>query len=114
MSVNEKIAITLTELNNKLANLNKEIAQTIPQVELFEKTYYALYYKYLLSSTASSAPMREAEARTRISQDHAEMYNDYLHKKSDLRVLLNQKEIFIEMSRNLRALQVNFRGGENA
>lgn len=104
--------MNLKDITNLLFLTMSELEKVIPEVETLETEYYQTYYKYLFSSTASSAPMREAEARTRIAQDDSEMHQKYLHRKADLRVLINKKEALIEISRNLRVLESNKKGQE--
>lgn len=105
-------AMKLQDITTLLFLVMGDIEKTIPELEELETEYWQTYYKYLMTSTMSSAPMREAEARTRIAQDDGEMHEKYLHKKADLRVLIHKKEALIEISRNLRALESNKKGGE--
>lgn len=98
--------MTLEKVNDLLLKIMDRIEEELPELEMLEIQYWEVYHKYLLNSNMGNAAQREAEAKERLAIEYPKLKDDYLKKKLDIRILLNKKEILIEVSRNLRSLEM--------
>lgn len=93
--------LNLLTISNKLLKTEQELQEKIPELYKAELEYNSKYHEFLLHSLASSAPMREAEAKKRLEEEP--IYETYQIARLKVRLLYSRKETFIEICRNLRS-----------
>jgi hypothetical protein len=85
--------------------LGEKLGEMIPQLTVLENEYQHKYNDLLLTSQRASQPLREAEASEILRTE--EIYEKYQSLKVEVRVLLMRKDIYFEISRNLRSYNMN-------
>lgn len=98
----------LKEVTEKLEKLVELLTEKIPVLEKVEREYDYEYFKLMLTSNERTAEAREASAKLQIKETG--LTDKFLDLKTEVRTLLIKKELFIEISKNLRSLSM--RGGE--
>lgn len=94
--------MTLIDCTTELAKIAERLGSKIPRLTVLENEYQHRYNDLLLTSQRASQPLREAEAQESLRQE--EIYEKYQTLKVDVRVLLMRKDVFFEISRNLRSM----------
>lgn len=94
--------INLIICNNKLIEIEEKLQNRLPELRKLEEEYENKYFGYLLNSPMGNAPAREAEAKLKLQQEP--IFREYQDKKLDVRILYSKREMYIEISKNLRAL----------
>ncbi len=94
----------LKEVTEKLAKLVELLTEKIPVLEKVEREYDYEYFKLMLTSNLRTAEAREAEAKLQIKETG--LTDKFLDLKTEVRTLLIKKELFIEISKNLRSLNM--------
>lgn len=94
--------MTLKQVTKELETVMDELSAAFAVKAGAEEKYFSRYFELLLTSHATDAARREAEAKQILRTDNAELYNLYLDAKLRVVTLVNRKELLIEISRNLR------------
>lgn len=93
----------LIAVNKKLTDILKSLEEKLPELEKYQVEYDKKYCTFLLNSGMGNAEKREAEAKLMIQQEP--IFEKFHSSKLDVRLLLNAKEVYIEVGRNLRNIQ---------
>lgn len=101
---------TLEEINNALERTLEELEIKIPELDKFEIDYYGKYNRYLLSSPLKTATDREAESQVRLEEGG--LKESHAQIRGEVKLLLIRKEVLIEMSRNMRSLNLQNKNKE--
>lgn len=94
--------MTLEEINKQLLDIAEQLKQKLPLLSFAESAYQKKFFYYLLHSVGANAQLREAEARTICQTDG--LVEPFEELKIEVRTLLHQKEILIEVAKNMRLL----------
>lgn len=100
--------MTLFELNQQMEKLSMDLGVKVRQLNVLELEYQKTYNNLLLTSQRPSQPLREAETQENLRQE--EVFVKYWDLKTDVRVLLMQKDMLFEISRNLRSINNIYNG----
>lgn len=95
--------MNLEEINTRLFEIKEELTQAIRNLEELEYAYNKRYFYLLIHSAMGNAPAREAEAS--LVCDEEGLYKPFLDKKTDVRTLSHEKEILLEVAKNIRLLR---------
>ena len=93
----------LLTINEQLEKLLKTINIELRKLHEIEYAYNKRYFDLLLSSHMMSADKREAEVKAII--DSEGLYKPFLDAKIEFRTLLHERDILIEIAKNIRILQ---------
>lgn len=100
---------TLVLITEKLLEIDEQLQVEIAKLEKLETSYWQTYYKYLFQALERTEALREAAVKSRLEVEGvSEPYQD---QKLKVRLLLTRKEMYFEISRNLRILQPRKIGG---
>ena len=94
--------MTLSECNDTLIAIAKQLKETIISHNQAERKYHLRFWDLLLHSGMGTIVAKEAEANL-VCQEEG-LLEPLQILRADLRALLNEKECYIEISRNLRVL----------
>ena len=94
--------MNLTEVNGKLLEIANTLERLIPQLSKAELAYDLRFYDLLLHSGLGTIAAKEAEAKLTCQQEG--LLEPVQNMKGDVRLLYHQKDCYIEISRNLRAI----------
>ena len=92
--------MTLEEINNRLLEIKEELVQAIRELKEVEYVFNKRYYYLLLHSPMGNIQAREAEAN--LTCDSEGLWKPFLDKKTDVRTLSHEKEILLEVTKNIR------------
>ena len=96
--------MTLQEANTQLEQLLTSTEIAITNVQPLETKYYVKWYECLKLAGGSNMAKQEAEAKTMMQLEP--IYEQYHNAKLELKVLLNKKEILMEICKNLRTMYI--------
>lgn len=88
------------EINKQLLEIVKQLSGRLIEKHKYEKEYYQKYYKLLLGSPMTNMLKQEAEAKATMFEDP--IYDLYQEAKLQIKLLEIEKEVYIEIGRNLR------------
>ena len=97
-------SMNLPLVNQLLEQTLSQLEVKLPQLEKLESEYWLKLGKYSLNSKLGNQISRDAEAKILLEQEG--MLDKYYLLKGEVRTLLTKKEILIEISRNLRSLNM--------
>lgn len=94
--------MTLQEATNELLKINIALKKEVPLLEKLEYEYYSNYNHKLLNSGMGTIGLKEAEAKETLRLEP--IFEKYHEQKLKVRLILTEKEILFEVSKNLRSL----------
>lgn len=94
--------LNLQTISMKLLNLEEKLQKKLPLMYKAEVEYNQKYFDLLLRSMGSSAPAREADAKTQLKEDP--IFDLYHNLKLDVKILWSEKETLTTISSNLRSM----------
>lgn len=103
----------LPELNQKLGEIAIAYSQKIKELQEAELKYNLRFWDLVLRSGMGTIAAKEAEANTICNEEG--LLEPLQILRADIKALYNQKDCYIEISKNTRALLVgqgNREGGE--
>lgn len=98
--------LNLKTINELLIKVDDLLTKQLPIARIAEVTYQLRFDKILLDGAFGNQGQREAHARSTCNFE--KLYMPMLEAKGELRMLLNKRDILIEISRNLRHLLTNY------
>ena len=93
----------LSEINNKLKSITEELPPKIKELKNLELAYNKRFYYCMVHSGMGNQAQREAEAT--LTCDQEGLWEPLLEVRSDVRILYMEKDMYIEISKNLRVIQ---------
>lgn len=97
--------MTLTELNSKLLLLSKSYGEKIELLQKAELAFNLRFSYLIIHSARANQASREAEANL-VCQEEG-LLEPVQILKADVKKLYFDKECYIELSKNMRILQVD-------
>ena len=94
--------MTIEETTTRLLEIGNSLKLLLPELDKLEHEYYNNYHGKLLNSGMGTIILKEAEAKQTLALEP--IYDKYHNKKIELRILLHEKEILTEVSKNFRAI----------
>ena len=100
-----KDEINLKTISFKLVETVEMLGKKLSEFYKTELEYTSTYNKNVLKSGMASQPLREAEAMETLKLDP--IYEKYHTLKLEIKLLYMRKDIYVEISRNIRNLAFN-------
>lgn len=95
--------MNLQQINQRLEELAKELDNALKALHEVEYLYNKRYFQLLMQSHMMSADKREAEVKAILEEEG--LLKPFADRKIDVRTLLHEKDILIELSKNIRVLR---------
>lgn len=99
--------LNLVKINQILIEIENEIQNNLGTFYEIEAKYLARKYDLLLHSMLGNAPAREAEANLIVQKEP--IFNQFMDVKLKMKKLWSKKEMYIELSKNMRALETQIK-----